>query len=63
MKCYKIWNKMMSLWFFIYSSIKKRHQIISYKKLNDITKHCKVEIFENDNKEHYKINLEDIYVK
>ena len=61
MKCYKIWNKMMSLWFFIYSSIKKRHQIISYKKLNDITKHCKVEIFENDNKEHYKINLEDIY--
>ena len=63
MKAYGIWNKLMSVWFFIYNSIKKKAKFICYKDLNNITKHCKVDIYDDNKKEYYKVELQQLYDK
>ena len=63
MKAYGIWNKLMSVWFFIYSSLKNTAKFICYKDLNDITKYCEVEIYEDNRKEYYKVDLDKLYNK
>jgi urate oxidase len=63
MKSYSLWNMIMDLYFFIYSSIKNKIYKLSYKDMNDISRYCKVEVYENNNKHYYKIDVNKLEQK
>ena len=55
MESYSFWNKIMDLFFFIYSTSKNKIYKLSYKDMDDITKHCRIEVYPDNGKEYFLI--------
>tara|TARA_R100000808_G_C2153381_1_gene163506 strand:+ start:4518 stop:4958 length:441 start_codon:yes stop_codon:yes gene_type:complete len=60
MRQYGKWNDIVDVFFFIYSSTKRTHKILNYKKLINLASMCEIDRYEDNNKPYYKINFEDI---
>ena len=58
LQTYSFWNKVMKLFFFIYSTLKDKIYKLSYRDLNDISKYCEVKVYPDNNKEYYEITNE-----
>ena len=52
---YEFWSNMCPLFFFLYCTSKKEYLTISFNKLKEISKTCKVDTYEDNNKMYYLI--------
>ena len=55
MKVYTFWDKIMDLFFFVYSSVRNKIYKLSYSDINDITKHCETKVYPDNNKKYFLI--------
>jgi hypothetical protein len=57
LEVYDYWNKIMPLSFFIYSKSQNKHKLCSLTEMKALTTIAPKARFDNDNKEHYKIEF------
>ena len=58
MKSYNFWETLIHVYVFIYSSMERKHKIISYEKLCEIAYTCEISYYEDNGKAYYKIPWE-----
>ena len=63
MNSYTFWIMVMNLYFFIYSTMTNKVYKLTYKDMNDITKHCSIEIYKDNKKHYYRVELEQLQKK
>lgn len=63
MIAYTFWNVIMDLYFFIYSSKTNKIYKLSFHDMNELTKYCKVVSYDDNNKQYFIVELEQLELK